>query len=319
MIPGRLLDSSIDEMNAKTRFFVGACGYETRSTALLDRLSNTISLRYTVAFQEHPQSLARPQNEQKYRRHGFEFRTDQGGSTAQIESVVSMGLDESRKENWALAFDVSSMTRAWHGAIVRRLMEQDEDREIETFFIYVPGKYSPPPRQNAPNEVVGPVNGFASLSPPDLPIALLMSLGYERERALGFMEILDPGRTVLMLARMHPNYYESVLRNNQEIIERTSPQWKFEYPLREPSATFRILESICGGLECSYRVVLASLGPKIFGILCFLLAAKNRAISVWRMSSGIHNRPRDVAPDTKNVVVLKAIWTPEHYPKGHGR
>jgi hypothetical protein len=311
MIPTRLLDSSIEEVNSRAGFIIGACGYETRSTAIVDKLAESIRSRHAIAFEEHPEELARLKNEEKYKFHHFDLKIDKGGSTRQIEQVVRQGIWESQETGCALAFDISSMTRAWHGGIIRTLMERNQKQEIETFFLYVPGKYSPPPDQNAPNEVVGPVEGFSSLSPPDLPIALIMSLGYERHRALGFMEILDPGRTVLMLANMEEQFYQSVLANNREVIARTPAQWLFDYPLREPSATFRILESICGGLEPSYRIVLASLGPKIFGILCFLLAAKNRAISVWRMSSGVHGRPRDVMPDQDRLVVLKAVWTPE--------
>jgi hypothetical protein len=312
MEPTRIVDSSWEELNSRTNIFIGSCGYETRSSALAPRLAKQIRHRYALAYVENNHVLARSENEQVYRSCGFELPSAHGTTSKEIRSVLDNGLEIAKDTSSALAIDVSSMTRTWHGAIIQTLMEKNWQHEVETYFAYVPSRFEPPPSQNPPNQVIGPVSGFGSLSLPDLPIALILSLGYEKERALGFMEMLDPSTTVLMLARAvgGDKFLRAVRENNGEIIARTLPRWVFEYPLLEPSATYRLMESISGGLEFSHRIVLASLGPKIFGILCLLLAASKRSISVWQMSSGIHIRPRDVFPDGEKVIVLKVVWSP---------
>ena len=170
-----------------------------------------------------------------------------------------------------MAFDISVMTRAWHGAIVRQLWTMEAERELETFFTYVPARFTRPPVRLFPNEYVAPLDGFASLTTPNLPVAAVIGLGYERERALGLQQLLDPERTMLMVAKGEDkdSYYPEVLRSNRDILRRTPPEWVFEYSLNEPAATFAILASVVAGLRESYRVVLASLGPKLYGLCVF--------------------------------------------------
>ena len=276
MMPTRITDSTLNELNSRTKFVLSACGYEQRASALLDKLSKTIVGRVCLAFREHPGILHRPDNDRKFGQGGFASVLSSGNSSTDMRTVVAGALETVKKTGGALAFDISSMTRAWQGAIIQILMTYEWDREIETYFVYVPRQFDKPPRHECANEIVGPVQGFGALAPPDLPIALVLSLGYERNKALGLMEILDPGQTVLLIAKSgeEDSFYSNVLRNNREILRRVSDRWFFSYPLRQPTATLQILESICGGLSLSYRVVLAPMGPKVFALLCFLTAAK---------------------------------------------
>lgn len=308
-----MFPSTLEELNQKSSFFLGASGYEPRASALAPFISTGVEHRHVLGFHEHNDHPARLKNDETYQRLGFNLRQAQGNSSIEIRDLVNAGVGVAKSEKKALAFDISSMTRVWQGAIVQTLMETNWQGELETFIAYVPSRFEPPPRHVPPNEFVGPLPGFGSLSPPDLPIALVLSLGYERERALGFMEILDPGRTVLMIAKggKKDPFYQTVLQNNRDILARISSDCLFEYPLLEPVAAFRYLESICGGLEWSYRIVLASLGPKLFGVLCLLLAARNRTVSVWRMTPGVHGQPRDIRADLEKKVVFKVVWTPE--------
>jgi hypothetical protein len=246
-------------------------------------------------------------------RRGFDLETVGGNESNIVQAVVSSIAQPAFSSAKALAFDISSMTRAWHGAIVRELWATETDRDIETFFAYVPAKFKRPLLRSAPNEFVAPVNGFAALRTPDLPVSAVIGLGYEKERALGLQQLLDPGQTMLMVPRSGSRdpYYPDVRKNNRGILHRTPPEWVFEYSLAEPAATFSVLASIVSGLRESHRVVLASLGPKVFGLLCFLLATRFSDVSVWRVSSGVHGRPRDALADLARLVVFRAVWGSE--------
>jgi hypothetical protein len=105
-------------------------------------------------------------------------------------------------------------------------------------------------------------------------------------------------------------YHPLVLKNNADIIGRTSKNWILDYSLEDPASTFAMLVSLIGGIRQSYRIVLASLGPKMFGLLCFLLASEFPDVSVWRVSSGIHGKPRDSYAVSDKTVVLEIVWTP---------
>ncbi len=304
-------DSSIEELNTRAGAFVAACGYEHRSSAISKILVGPRK-KVALCFKEWPDALSRKQNEEQLSSLGFELTNVGGNDSYRVQEIVGKLLIPAESERGAIAFDISAMTRAWHGAIVREIRTTSRAAELETFFAYVPAKFTRPIRRYVPNEFVAPVDGFASLSTPDLPVAAVIGLGYERERALGLKQLLDPERTVLMVPHIgeHDRFYPEVLRGNAGLLKRTPQDWIFDYSLAEPSATFATLASIVSGLRESYRVVLASLGPKLFGMLCFLLAARFKDVSVWRVSSGIHGQPRPVLEDMSRVSVISAVWEP---------
>ncbi len=305
---------SLEEMNERADIFVAACGYEHRSTAI-SKLVEGPRFRVGIGFKEWPRAIARLRNDKEFARLGFATPTAAGGDSREVQRLVAETMNAA-KNSRSIAFDVSSMTRAWHGGIVRQLRTMEVAGELETFFAYVPAEFKPPSARVPPNEIVGPVDGFSSLAAPDLPIAAVIGLGYERERALGLQQFLDPEETLLMIPK-HGDadpYYAELIQNNRGLLDRTNPRWIFEYDLAEPAATFSTLASVVAGLRESYRVVLTSLGPKIFGLLCFLLAAKFKDVSVWRVSAGTHGKPRDADADLSRLVVASAIWEPSTDP-----
>jgi hypothetical protein len=311
MILQSLSGSSIDAFNERGGVFFCACGYERRSSALAQRLSPSVKWRTAVCFDEHPNAFARSENELVFKDQAFSLVTSDSVSLSFFERALEEAIATAIEKKVPLGIDISSMTRAWHGAIVRTIVRARLAEKLETHFLYVPGAFQPPPTKGAHNEIVGPVEGFSSLSAPDAPIALVLGLGYERERALGLNQLLDPGKTIILISHAELSedlYFPEVVKSNQELIGSIPEDCRYDYPLDDPVATFGVLESICFGLERDYRAVIASLGPKLFGILSFLVATKNRNVSVWRVSSGIHGEPRDVLPDLSRAVGFRTVW-----------
>ena len=288
---------------------MAACGYEHRSPQISGLVTGA-PRRIAMCFNEWPDALARKQNERVLKERGFAPVYLSGNDSLAAEQIVSEVATPVFVSGQAVAFDISSMTRAWHGAIVRQLWAMDVSRNVEVFFAYVPAQFKRPPLRAAPNEFVAPVQGFASLATPDLPVAAVIGLGYEKERALGLQQLLDPQVTTLFTPDSGNGdpFYAEVLRSNRDILSRTPKESIFRYSVLEPAATFSMLASVVAGLRERYRVVLVSLGPKIFGILCFLLASRFNDVSVWRVSSGIHGYPRDAVADMNRVVVLSTAW-----------
>jgi hypothetical protein len=311
-------DSSLLELNARAGAFVAACGYERRSVALSSLITGAPEGRNALCFSEWPDALGRKDNERQLLERGFKLHGVGGNESKRVESLVADIATTTILAGAAVGFDISSMTRAWHGAIIRQFRTMEFDTECETFFAYAPAQFRRPPLRSLPNEFVAPVDGFASLSTPDLPVAVVIGLGYERERALGLRQLLDPEKTILMIPNCgdKDEYYPEVLRSNKDILRRTHQEWVFEYCISEPAATFATLISIVAGLRESYRVVLASLGPKVFGLLSFLLATRFADVSVWRVSSGIHAQPREAHADLDQLVVIDAIWEPSSRTTG---
>lgn len=303
--------SSVGDVNERAEAFVAGCGYEQRSVAI-SKLITGPKQRVAMCFEEWPESLARRRNEEEFRSHGFSLATLAGNDSRGAQGISEESVRSAAGVCKAAAFDISSMTRAWHGGIVRQLRMMSLDGTFESFFVYAPAIYKAPPARIPPNEIIAPVDGFGSLVAPDLPIAAVIGMGYERERALGLQQFLDPQRTLLMIPKGNETdpYYAALVHNNRSLLDRTDSNCKFEYDLTDPSSAFSTLASVVGGLRESYRVVLTSLGPKIFGMLCFLVASQFPDVSVWRVSAGSHGRPRDAIADLDRIIVAAASWAP---------
>src|ERR1022692_1407763 len=184
-------DSSIAEMNDRSGVFVAACGYESRSSAI-SRVVVGPKRKVALCFAEWPAALARQDNYREMSGRGFETPIVGGNDPHSIQAVVSDVACPAFASRKAIAFDISSMTRAWHGAIVRELRSIETGHDVETFFAYVPAKFKKPPTRLAANQFVAPVDGFAALGTPDYPVAAVIGLGYEKDRALGLQQLLDP-------------------------------------------------------------------------------------------------------------------------------
>jgi hypothetical protein len=305
-------DSSISELEAHAAALIVGCGYEHRSQGVSTGLRTLPPIRHALCFREHATAIARDENEAFFTGKDFLLHEVGSDDSKVVQNITRDVLASAVSLGKGIAFDISTMTRSWHGAIISQLRLEAYTSQFETFFAYAPAQFAPPYSTAVPNEFVSPVEGFASLRAPDKPVALLIGLGYERESALGLQQLLDPAMTVLLIPHSGEGdrYHEFVLRNNREMLQRVSQEWVFDYSLSEPASTFATLASIVSGIRQSYRVVLASLGPKIFGILCFLLASKFTDVSVWRISSGVHGRPRDSHADLEKLVILDVLWEP---------
>jgi hypothetical protein len=304
-----IAESSISESQAQSGAIVVACGYEHRSQGITSLLTVLPPHKHALCFREFPEAIARAENEAFFLNKGFTLHNVSSNDAPRVQAILD-DVILSLPEGTSLFVDISTMTRTWHGAMVRQLRMKGYAPSLKTYFAYTPAVFRLPPTRNVPNEFVMPVAGFAALSTPELPVAAIIGLGYEREGALGLQQILDPARTILLIPNIGAGdpYYAQVLKNNKDILDRTALDWKFDYSLAEPASTFSMLASLIGGLRESHRIVLASLGPKMFGLICFLLAAQFPDVSVWRVSSGVHGQPRDSRSDLARAVVLEINW-----------
>jgi len=303
-------DCKVAEAEEISSAIVVGCGYEQRSRGITSLFSRLPETRIALCFQEFSTSLARQDNETYFRGNGFSLKTIGSNDPQQVQAALDQVIRDLPAHRRSVVIDISTMTRSWHGALIRQLRMGNYGDDITTLFTYNPSIFRMPPSTVPRNEFVAPVEGFAALTTPELPVAAIIGLGYEKEGALGLQQLLDPALTILF----KPNggdgdrYHDYVLKNNREILARTPPELCFDYSLDSPAQTLSNLASMVGGLTDSYRVVLASLGPKMFGLISFLLTTQFPDISVWRISSGVHGHPRNSIADLERATILKVNW-----------
>jgi hypothetical protein len=305
-------ECSIAEAQECAQAMIVACGYEQRSRGITSLVEKLPPIRTALCFEEFSTILARPSNESFFRQKGFTLETVGSNQSQKVQSLFDGVIRASLSNGSALLLDISTMTRSWHGALVRQLRIAEYGAEITTFFAYTPSVFRQPRAGFASNEFVAPVEGFAALTTPEYPVAAIIGLGYEKEEALGLQQLLDPSLTILFkpTAGQNDKYYKHVLANNREILARTPEDCSFDYRLDSPAETLSNFASLVNGLRNTHRVVLASLGPKMFGLMSFLIATQFPEVSVWRVSSGVHGQPRDSVADLKRATILKVVWQP---------
>jgi hypothetical protein len=202
------------------------------------------------------------------------------------------------------------MTRAWYGGILRALAASNRSESLYTVFVYVPAAFQPPSPEYPANEVVAPVRGFSGLTLPNLPTALVLGLGYDPGRAISITNELDPG--IVLTFKASPasdhRYEAETERIHRDYLDSIPQEQQFSYPLTDVLTTFHLVEGVCTGLARDWRVVLASFGPKIFSLTCFILAAKHPELSVWRVSAGTKEASVDRKPG-RSVIALEVQWT----------
>jgi hypothetical protein len=284
-----------------------ASGYESRARTLAQDLAKhkvNIANKYAWGFKEYSQEKIRLKNDLAVKELGYKQEIFPGNNSLLPNiRIKELLMDGNRKKQLIYIVDVSSMSRTWYGAIIQALSQLSYDGPIRTIFAYTPavcrGEVSPFP----PNEVLAPLPGYSSHALPNKPTALIIGLGQESGRALGLKEHLDPEAVLCFYTDPSTdcNYINKVLDANQDLLERLDQNYIYKYNVMDTFGTYKTLESICNGLMRDFRVVMASLGPKIFGIYCLLLATQKQNLSVWRVSPASSQKPVDQKPSQDRI------------------
>jgi hypothetical protein len=200
------------------------------------------------------------------------------------------------------------MTRAWYAGAIEAARYIRGKKRLEIVFSYSPAMFSKP-IESAPNAFAGPLPGFCGLDVPDKPTALIIGLGYERDRALGLFEYIDPAVSFVFYTEpaIDPMFSDVVKRNNSTLLQSLPVGNVFRHPLADLQRTGDLLLSLCNALDEEYRIVLAPLGVKPFSLICLLLASRHREIDVWRVSAGAKSQGQDRKPNG-SILSLKAVF-----------
>jgi hypothetical protein len=285
---------------------LGASGYESRCVHVARELR--VRGGAAVGFLEladHPQ---RRVNDRDFGTLGVEVLpacsgNDDGAIARALEQMSARGVRE-------VILDISSMTRVWYAGVVRFLFAYNGPA-MKVHFAYAPSAWNPAVVEPAANAVVRPIEGFESCALPDRPTALVIGLGAEPGRALGLREYMDPPlvATFSPQSAVENRFNEAIRSANLDVWARTPPAYRFVYPVLEPRYTFAYLESFVSGLSKDCCVVLAALGPKIFGLCAVLVAGLHATdVSVWRVSRATGHLMGDIRAQGP-IVGLTTVWS----------
>jgi hypothetical protein len=170
---------------------------------------------------------------------------------------------------------------------------------ISVDFVYTLAKFQPPPKRHTRNSAAGPVSSWFTgwWSEPERPLATVVGLGYEEDKALGIVEHLQAPDVWTLVPRSVELDYDAALDlANKRLIDLVPDAHRLRYHVEQPFQTFLALESLVDGLSQRRNTVLVPFGPKILTIISLIVALRHREIPVWRVSGGILQKARDAKP-----------------------
>lgn len=273
---------------------ITSSGYESRATYFAANFQVPCKKKIAFAFNDHTNETSRLINDKKYCDLGFEIVIQDGDSFEYIQKFLDDLLNDS-KDIYNIVIDYSCMTRVWYAAILNYFsLFQDKYNKVNLYFSYSPAEYTPSPKESVLNKYVGPIEGFSSLSIPQLPTALIIGLGYIPERAFGLAEYLDVSPYIFYGDETYNSeYYSAVVKNNAELLKSVKNEKFIKYPVNEPFVTENQLLDLCASLIDNFRIIIAPCGPKIFTLISLIVSLKINEIDVWRISAGKYTIPSD--------------------------
>lgn len=256
-------------------------GYETRASYIAEQYSYIkIEDKVVLSFSDQTDSAVRLENDRKFMELGYEAVMCDKDNNTFINSIWQR-IRKLDKDEINVIVDYSSMSRVWIATLVSIL--KYSKKNIKMFFAYSGAKYSSPMETYSPSIRFNPIPGFNNLSIPDKPTALMIGLGYEKDRAAGLIEYFD-AQQVFLFHTENEIYKDSVECANKSLIEQVDANNIISYPLYDIEYTHTVLKNLCHDLSENFRIILAPGGPKPFSIISYFVATEYDEIDIWKIS-----------------------------------
>jgi hypothetical protein len=279
-----------------------ASGFEERASFLVSNYRLNSKEKICLSFNSFNDRYSRKRNDEIFASLSFSTFLIDGNSRDEIIDILTEFENHNSSEVINVLVDYSSMTRIWYATIINYFRYKAQKfNSVNLFFCYSVSKYIPPPAYQPYTSFIEPIDGFFNLSIPDKPSALIIGLGYEKDRAFGLKEYFDADEVYLFLTEESSDkkYTTAVIENNKSILRDSKESNTIRYTLFDLNNTDSLLYKLCKDLSEDFRVILAPCGPKPFTLICYLTNYRINSIDVWRISGGKYSRPVNKIPTGK--------------------
>lgn len=217
-------------------------------------------------------------------------------------------------EPFSLFVDVSCLSRQQLGEIMAAVKDIAQERTVHLELAYSLGRFVPPPDPR-PTSIwrIAPVNAAYSgwTSAPSKPVDVVLGLGYEKGKALGAVEYLEPRSTWIFVPHSPEGRYLSKVREHNKELLRRDPSKQFHYQVLQPVDTYFTLLSLVTGIARDSRPILLPFGPKLYFALTLLVASVVDEASVWFVDGDDPPAPVATVPADDAIVFSCSVQ-----PKG---
>jgi len=211
--------------------------------------------------------------------------TNDVGNLMQDVIAAAGRIENIAAESLRILLDVSCLSRQLIAQVFAAIAVVARGRTVHLRIAYSLAAYSPSPSVWAtPNRTVCPVHpafsGWNSEGP-SLPLDVIVGLGYEKGKALGAVEYLEPRhRWIYVPESPETAYLAEVEKHNKNLIANCKDRVA-QYQLMSPVETYFSLRSLVEGIAMQARPVLLPFGPKLFFAVNLLVAMTVEEAAVW--------------------------------------
>ena len=236
----------------------------------------------------------------------FSKRLDVESLTCRETCDVIRALSPNGSGVASIFVDVSCLSRQQMGAIFSEIKRLALSGPVDLQIGYSLAHYVKPTAQwSSSIRRIAPVNDeFAGwTAAPDDPIELIVALGYEKGKAIGAAEYLEPGDTWLFVPTSpEEKYLEEVQEQNKDLLQELNDK-QMQYGVMEPVDAYHSLLSLVRGTRRTARPILLPFGPKVFFALSLLVAMIVEEAAVWFVD-GENTTSTDQGQPSPHAVIL---------------
>lgn len=280
---------------------ITASGYESRASFFIENIKN-ISFKKKLAFgfNEYSDNKVRLKNDEIFKHFNFLFFYESTNSSKNLIAYLNETILKFKSKSLKIVIDYSCMSRVWYASILSyfKNISEKNNCKIELYFSYSPALFVQPPASSVKNTIVGPIDGFSNIYIPLKTVALIIGLGFEKERAYGLSEYFNAISYYFYGDESYNSEYSKVVNEkNKKLLDNSIPDNIFKYPINDLNYTETMLIDLCNSLSNNHKIILAPCGPKIFTLICLIVSMKLKDIDVWRISPGSFAHPFDKKPN----------------------
>jgi hypothetical protein len=239
------------------------------------------------------------------------LQVEQLACPAVCEAVRSLPRDEDGVAS--VLIDLSCLARQHIGALFSAIKNLAKQGPVDLQIAYSLARFLKPPLTwSTAIRRIAPVNKeFAGwTAAPDKPIELVIALGYEKGKAIGAAEYLEPGDTWLFVPHSPEGKYlkELQVHNKELLLERQTK--RLDYEVLSPVDAYHALLSLVRGIRNVARPILLPFGPKIFFGLSLLVAMIIDEAAVWFVD-GENTSGLDMSQPSLHAVIMGCSIEPK--------
>ncbi|MDQ0573718.1 hypothetical protein QFZ42_005552 [Variovorax paradoxus] len=212
----------------------------------------------------------------------------------------------------SILIDLSCLARQHIGALFSAIKHLAKQGPVDLQIAYRLARFVKPPLHwSTAIRRIAPVNNdFAGwTAAPDMPIELVIALGYEKGKAIGAAEYLEPGDTWLFVPTSpEGKYLREVQIQNKELLQERQTKL-LEYEVLSPVDAYHSLLSLVRGMRSVARPILLPFGPKVFFGLSLLVALVIEEAAVWFVD-GENTSGTDMGQPSPHAVIMSCRVEP---------